>query len=248
MKEITSTIESFKNREVKAKSIFTISKIDKNVAYDFIKKFHYLEDAKFFSKFAYGLYMADQLVGCATYTNPQGISAMKSWFGLSNSDQSVLELSRLCMLPILNGTNATSYLLGNSMKLLKKEDVKAVITLADDSRHVGSIYQVCNFKYYGLTNKKTDFFTADGKVNPRGTTKAVQGVWLPRTQKHRYAFILDKNMKVLLDECERPRDRSENSYSCCHGTHEVYDKRFNKRYTCPKCTSNIKELPQISDI
>ena len=76
----------------------------------------------------------------------------------------------------------------------------------------------------------------------------MQGVWLPRTQKHRYAFILDKNMKVLLDECERPRDRSENSYSCCHGTNEVYDKRFNKRYTCPKCTSSIKELPQISDI
>ncbi|HAW04280.1 MAG TPA: hypothetical protein DCW83_06305, partial [Saprospirales bacterium] len=93
MKEITSTIESFKNREVKAKSIFTISRIEKNIAYDFIKKFHYLEDAKFFSKFAYGLYMGSQLVGCATYTNPQGISAMKSWFGLSNSDQSVLELS-----------------------------------------------------------------------------------------------------------------------------------------------------------
>jgi hypothetical protein len=235
-------IEKFKNREVKAKHVFLIKKIEKNVAYDFIRRYHYLKDAKFFSKYAYGLFIDESMVGCSTFTNPQGISAMKSWFGLPNSDQSVLELSRLCMLPILNGTNATSYLLGNSMKMLKSEGVRSVITLADDSRHVGSIYQVCNFKYYGLTDKKTDFFCADGKVNPRGKTKHLDGVWLPRTQKHRYAFLLDKSMDILLTEKDRPTVDNTKGYICCDGSKKVYDKRFDKYYTCPKCTETIEKI------
>ena len=179
-------IRKFINREIKANSIFIIKQIDKKVAYDFVKTYHYLGDAKFFAKFSFGLYHKEtnELLGVTAFTNPQGNVALKGWFGLDNSDQSVMELSRLCVKPYLNGTNATSYLLGTSIKLLKKEDVRAVITLADDSRHNGSIYQVCNFKYYGLTDNKTDFFSADGRVNPRGSTKDVQGVWLPRTQKH----------------------------------------------------------------
>jgi len=239
---IDEDLVKFKNRDIKAKEIFTIREIDKKIAYEFIKQYHYLKDAKFFAKYSYGLYIDNVLVGCSTFSNPQGINAMRSWFGLPNSDQSVLELSRLCMLPKLNGTNATSYLLGNSMKMLKKKEVKAVITLADDSRHVGSIYQVCNFKYYGLTDKKTDFFCADGRVNPRGKTKYLEGVWLPRTQKHRYAFLLDNKMNVLLSESERPTLEDINQYDCCNGTHKVFDKRFNKHYTCPKCTGVIEEL------
>jgi hypothetical protein len=171
---VDAKIEAFKNREVKAKNTFVLSEIDKAVAYKFIAQYHYLKDAKFFAKYCYGIFIDNVLVGCATYSNPQGIVAMKSWFGLENDNQDVLELSRLCMLPKLNGTNATSYLLGNSLRLLKSKQVKAVITLADDSRHVGSIYQVCNFKYYGLTDKKTDFYTTDGRTNPRGQTKDIK--------------------------------------------------------------------------
>lgn len=235
-------IQQFKKREIKAKDIFTIKKIDKSIAYKFIKKYHYLKDAKFFAKYSYGLYMGDILMGCSTYSNPQGISSMKSWFGLDNSNQTVLELSRLCMFPFLNGTNATSYLLGNSMKMLKCEGVNAVITLADDSRHVGSIYQVCNFKYYGLTDKKTDFYCSNGKVNPRGKTKHLDGVWLPRTQKHRYCFLLYKKMNVLLKEQPKPTIGMVNQYDCCNETKEVYDKRFDKKYTCPKCTGSIIKI------
>lgn len=240
--DINESIYRFKNREVKAKEIFKIKEIDKNVAYNFIKKHHYLKDAKFFSKFSYGLFIYDTLVGCSTFSNPQGISSLKSWFGLPNTDQSVLELSRLCMLPILNGTNATSFLLGNSVKMLKNKQVKAVITLADDSRHVGSIYQICNFKYYGLTDKKTDFFCSDGRVNPRGSTKDLDGVWLPRTQKHRYCYLLDKKINVLLSECKKPSLEKIKKYDCCNDSKITYDKRFDKYYTCPKCTDKISDI------
>lgn len=172
---------------------------------------------------------------------------MKGWFGLTNQDQSVMELSRLCMIPDLNGTNATSYLLGNSLKLLKKtKELKAVITLADNSRHVASIYQVCNFKYYGLTDKKTDFYTVDGKKNPRGSTKDIQGVWLERTRKHRYAFTLDNSLKVKYKQCTYPKLNSNETDECksCHNE-VVYDDRFNVNYKCPICYGYDKGLEII---
>jgi len=242
MSNYTEEINKFINREIKAKSIFDIKLIDKKVAYEFVKTYHYLGDAKFFSKFAFGLYHKEtnKLLGVTTFSNPQGNVALKGWFGLPNTDQTVLELSRLCVLPELNGTNSTSYLLGNSIKLLKNEGVRAVITLADDSRHNGSIYQVCNFRYYGLTDKKSDFFhfneKGEWKVNPRGPTKDRQGVWINRTQKHRYSFIIDETLKCLYEQQPYPKKTDVKQYDCCNGTKLVTDKRFKVEYPCPKCT------------
>lgn len=236
-------IENFKNRLVKAKDVFYIKQIDKSIAYEFVRTYHYLGDAKFFSKFAYGLFIKENntLCGVATFSNPQGISALKGWFSLDNQDQSVLELSRLAMLPFLNKTNATSFLLGNSIKLLKKQCIRAVITLATSDRHVGSIYQVCNFKYYGLTDSKTDFFSEDGKVNPRGATKDVKGVWIPRPRKHRYAYIIDNSLKCNYKECEKPKHDDVEKLECCNGKGIVYDKRFGIWYTCPRCIGVLQK-------
>ena len=236
-------VNKFYNHELKAKSIFYIKHIDKPLAYNFVRKYHYLEDAKFFCVHAYGLFhkRTHVLVGVATYSNPQGISSLKGWFKESNQNKDILELSRLCMLPSLNGTNATSYLLGNSMKIMHKEfGIKAVITLADSSRHVGSIYQVCNFKYFGMTDVKSDFYTESGKVNPRGSTRDVFGVWLPRTRKHRYAYIMDKSLEVQYKEQIRPTVDETTIKTCCNGTNRVYDNRFNRHYTCPICCGELK--------
>lgn len=245
-------IERFKNRELKAKEIFTIKEMGKNEAYDFISKYHYLKDAKFFAMYSYGLFNNEELVGCATYSNPQGISSMKGWFGLTNDDQSIVELSRLCMLPSLNGTNATSYLLGNSIKKLKEHNIKAVTTLADSSRHIGSIYQVCNFKYYGLTDSKTDFYTQkkDGtiSVNPRGATKELNGIWLPRTRKHRYCYILDKSLKPLYEEQPHPTTKETIGNECCYDNELVYDERFNEWWTCPRCCNEFKKVDNVQVI
>jgi hypothetical protein len=233
-------MEKFKKKD------HIIKLVDKKVAYEFVKTYHYLGGAKFFSKFAYALYHKDsnEIMGVATFSNPQGNVALKGWFGLPNTDQSVLELSRLCVLPELNGTNATSFLLSVSIRLLKKEGVRAVITLADDSRHSGSIYQVCNFTYYGLTDKKSDFFsfTDGGKVNPRGATKDKQGVWINRTRKHRYAYIMDKGLVCNYEKQPKPQKGDTNEYDCCGGTKQVYDKRFKKWYSCPKCEKEMVEL------
>ena len=238
------TLEDFKGRKIKAKSIFDIKEITKNESYEFVRKYHYLGDAKFFCVQAFGLFTKDgELVGCATYSLPQGIATLKSWFSLDNQTTNIYELSRLCMLPILNGTNATSYLLGNSIKELKKQGVcRAIITLADSTNHVGSIYQVCNFTYYGMTKKASDFYRIDGRVNPRGKSSTFQGVYLPRSRKYRYAFILDPDLKCNYEEEERPHLGQVFSLECCQGTGQVYDNRYNKHYTCPRCSEEFKEI------
>lgn len=240
------TIEDFKNRLCKAKDIFDIKKIDKSIALEFVTQYHYLGDAKFFAKFSFGIFTKDgALVGVATFSNPQGNVALKGWFGLDNDNQTVLELSRLCVLPELNGSNATSFLLGNSIKLLGKDGIQAVITLADSIRHVGSIYQVCNFTYYGLTDVKSDFYRCDGKINPRGSTKDVQGVWVNRTRKHRYAYIIDPSLVCLYTELPHPKRDDKVSYDCCGGSGELVDARNNKTYQCPKCYPPMASLIQL---
>lgn len=257
-------IEDFKNRKIKAKQIFYIKEIDKNTSYNFVKKYHYLGEAKFFCCKAYGLFLIknNELVGVATYSLPQGIATLKGWFSLGNDTKNIFELSRLCLLPALNGTNATSYLLSNSINELKKKnneicrnfkkenkimrdedwECRAIITLACSERHVGSIYQICNFKYYGLTKKASDFYREDGKINPRGKSGSFKGVYLPRARKHRYAYILDETLKIDYKEEEKPKISETLKLECCNGSKKVYDPRYDKWYTCPRCLGTLKVL------
>lgn len=234
---LLKTIQDFKDWKIKAKSIFIIKEVEYNVAFQFIKQFHYLGGTRFLSVYNYGLYLkeGDHLVGVATFSMPQGNVTLKGWFNLDNSHKDILELSRLCVTPELNGTNATSFLLRGAIKDLKKRKIRAVTTLADSSRHVGSIYQVCGFKYYGLTDSKTDFYREDGKINPRGATRTSKGVWIPRTRKHRYAILLDGSLKINYNETEYPTqgDLLKSECICEQGT--VKDRRFNIKYKCPRC-------------
>lgn len=94
----------FSHREIKAKDVFYIKEIAKPQAYEFVSKYHYLGDAKFFCEQAFGLFAihGDQLLGVATFSQPQGNVALKGWFGLTNQDKCVYELSRLCLSPSLN--------------------------------------------------------------------------------------------------------------------------------------------------
>ncbi len=238
-------IEKFKNREISAKELFTLSEIPQKMAITFCTQYHYLEDAPVKPLHSFGLWIGGDLVGIATFSMTQGNVANKGWFGLEANDKSILELSRLAMIPQLNGTNATSYFLSACIRYFKKtKTARAIISLADASRHVGSIYQVCNFEYFGLTNPKSDFFTPDGRVNPRGSTSVKHGVWLPRTRKHRYAYILDKNLKCLYNKCDKPKRGETLELTCCGGSHKVYDNRFNEWYTCPRCTGKLELITE----
>ena len=154
---------------------------------------------------------------------------------------------------------------GGAIKIFKKENniikhklkdkftvddysCRAIITLACSERHVGSIYQVCNFKYYGLTEVAKDFYAEDGRLNPRGKSSLMRGVYLPRARKHRYAYILDGSLKCNYQEMRKPSNNEILKLECCNGSKKVFDNRYNKWYTCPRCTGKLMPISTNQEI
>jgi len=92
---------------------------------------------------------------------------------------------------------------------LKKDYyVRAVLSYADSRYHKGIIYRACNFKYYGLTPPKKDFYYIDKKGNnrrlQRGSVKGLKGYWTNRPQKHRYLIQCDKSLKINWNADDHP--------------------------------------------
>lgn len=218
-----------------------VEEINKETAKALVSKYHYLGDKAFMYSKAYGLWKLKdgnreeaELIGAAVFSPVTGIVAVKSWFGMSNQSEGILELTRLVMSPEHNGKNGASFLVGRSLRLLKQAKVRGVVSLADSEHHTGYIYQATNFKYYGLTDYKTDFWSVDNKWNPRGTTKDRQGVWIPRSRKHRYFYQIDPTLVPRLKQEPFPKEATR-ELLCCNNTGKVLDKRFSVEYACPRC-------------
>ncbi len=233
------------------KEEFNVKLIKNSEAKPFVSKYHYLGVKKYSCVKAFGLYRKDnnELLGCAIFGQVSSATAIKGWFGFGNERSDIIELTRLVMHPTLNQTNATSYLLSHSLRQLKSMKYSAVITMADASKHIGYIYQACNFKYYGVSKPKTDFFALENPLYPyKKKTTNVKGVWLPRSLKYRYCYLLDKELNVLFEEQPYPKGKEFLIPQCCNGAKLVRDKRSNSWYTCPRCSTMIEFDKYIKDV
>ena len=196
------------------KDDFHIRAIDKTQAAEILLKYHYLKDEShgFKSGYNYGLFHAEDLVGVIIYTGFPVPELAKGCFGLARDDQDGLfELSRLCLTPDIQMAehNLASWFVSRSIKKLRKDTaVKAILSYADDNHHKGTVYRACNFKYYGLTKKKCDFWIKqeDGtfRKHSRGSVRGVEGEWRPRSQKHRFLLVYDKTLRCLWDAPNEP--------------------------------------------
>lgn len=192
------------------KTDYSIKTISKKEASEILLKYHYLKDISkgFKSGYNYGLFKEDKLVGVIIFTGFPVPELVKGLFGLERSNQDgFFELSRLCIEPETQKEeyNITSWFVSRSIRELKKQTkVRAILSYADSQFHSGTIYKACNFKYYGLTDEKCDFWikNQDGTFtkHSRGKVKGVNGEWRPRSRKHRFLLIYDKSLKVLWDE------------------------------------------------
>ena len=199
------------------KEDFYIDKVKKCEVKDLLNTFHYLKDeSKDFkvSPYSYGLYrnsVTDVLhiggcLGCVIFTGLPVPEIAVGAFGLQRHEQEGLyELSRLCIDPDIQRDeyNITSWFVSRCIRRFKKDaNVSAILSYADVSRHSGIIYRACNFKYYSLTEPKSDFWILqdDGSYvkHSRGSVKGLQGEWRERSRKHRYLMVFDKELKKRL--------------------------------------------------
>ena len=146
---------------------------------------------------AFGLSVDGEMVGVVTYGVPASYHLCIGIAGKEEKDN-VLELNRLVIKPDVEGKNLASYLVGNSLKMLKNGTY--VVSYADTAwSHVGYIYQATNFIYTGLSAKRTDTYQPSG-LHPRAYDKNNHSeMRQTRSQKHRYIYLVgDKKTKKLM--------------------------------------------------
>jgi hypothetical protein len=194
------------------KSDFYIDRVGKEEIKELLYTHHYLKDESkdFKSGFNYGLYkhsFTDVLrigscLGACIFTGLPVPEIAVGAFGLErNQQEGIYELSRLCIHPDLQKEeyNITSWFVSRCIKRFRKDAaVRAILSYADSNHHSGTIYRACNFKYYGLTDPKKDFYYADGTKHSRGSIRGIDGEWRDRSRKHRYLMVFEKQLKKRL--------------------------------------------------
>lgn len=195
-----------------SKENFDIIKVNKQEAKRILDAYHYLTGISkgFKSGYNYGIYdkKEKEVVGVIIFTNFPVPELSKGMLGLERNDQEGLfELSRLCLIPRVQKEehNLASWFVSKAIKELKKDThVRVILSYADSKYHKGTVYRACNFKYYGLSAPKKDFYIKleDGTFvkQSRGKTKGVEGKWVERTRKHRFLLVFDKKLVVKWKE------------------------------------------------
>ena len=195
---------------------FYIDRVGKEEIKDLLYTYHYLKDESkdFKSGYNYSLYrksFTDLLniggsIGVCVFSSLPVPEIAVGAFGLQRDQQEgIYELSRLCIHPEVQKEeyNITSWFVSRCIKRFRKDTkVKAILSYADDNHHSGIIYRATNFAYYGLSDKKSDFWIKqlDGSFvkHSRGPIRGLEGEWRPRSRKHRYLMVFDKELKEKL--------------------------------------------------
>lgn len=195
---------------------YEIHRISHQLADDFLKRHHYLaqQGNGFLGREQYGLFSKEgKFVGVIVFA---GISVVETIIGAfegfdrCSPQDGFWELTRLSMDDELKEPNLTSWFVSKCIKKLRSErEVRAIISYADSKYHHGYIYQATNFKYYGLTPQKSDFFeeVIGGGTRQvwRGSVKGLKGEWRLRSRKHRYMLVYDKSLKIKWREEPYPK-------------------------------------------
>ena len=194
------------------KDEYFIDKVSKEEIKNLLYTYHYLKDESknFKSGFNYALYrksftdvlrIGSPIAACVFTSFPVPELAVGA-FGLQRNEQEGLyELSRLCVHPNVQKEeyNITSWFVSRCIKRFRKDTkVKAILSYADSNHHTGVIYRATNFRYFGLSSPKKDFYYADGTKHSRGSVKGAEGEWRVRSRKHRYLMVFDKDLKKRL--------------------------------------------------
>ncbi len=195
---------SIKKGEMVAKSDYSIAPVSKAQCSDLLQAHHYLSAISrgFKSGVNLGLYFRDKIVGVCIFTGWPVPELLKGCFGLKRDQQKGFwELSRLVLDPKhqCSEHNLASWFVSKSISALRSSSyVRCILSYADAGFHSGTVYAACNFKYYGLSSAKKDFWfklpSGEFKKHSRGSVKGCDGEWRDRNRKHRFLIINDKSL------------------------------------------------------
>ena len=187
-----------------SKTSYSVQIVTKAACVPLLQRHHYLASLSkgFKSGFNVGLYHMDRLVGVCIFTGWPVPELLKGCFGLPRTEQEGFwELSRLVLEPSVQAQehNLASWFVSRSVKLLRAyQPVRSILSYADQDYHQGTVYAASNFRYYGLSAPKNDFWVkqSDGTYikHSRGPVKMLDGEWRPRTRKHRFLLTYDKTL------------------------------------------------------
>jgi len=122
----------------------------------FLERHHYIKSLPRGCSKVFCLWLDKTLVGVAAYGYPVGRMA-------TNKYSIDLELKRFCLEPNCI-KNTASWFISRTLKILKKENYKGVITYADTEQgHTGSIYKASNFEILGPQKYRTPYRIINNK-------------------------------------------------------------------------------------
>lgn len=159
-----------------------------------VVRYHYTGGASKTATVLHGLYgSGGRLVGVAWWIPPTKHAANAAY---PENWRRVLALHRLVVEPG-QPTNAASFLIGRSIRLIKAEGKwEYLLTYADIGEgHTGAIYKATNWEYLGETAPEAQWVTPDGRHVSRkagGKTRTKQQMedlgytMIGRRSKHRF--------------------------------------------------------------
>ena len=177
--------------------LLSVQRIERNVAIEYTKKFHYLHRVSPCSM-AFGLFYQGEIKGVIIYGVPPSSTLLRGVCGADEA-KNVYELNRLWTADDMP-KNTESYFIAQTFKHLDKD---IIVSYADSSQnHVGYVYQATNWIYTGTSKKFKDPMVKGLEhqhhaTYAHGMTKAQlqekygdRLYYVDRPLKHRYVMLL----------------------------------------------------------
>jgi len=132
-------------------SKLSVEQIERKIAIEYTKKYHYLHRASPCSM-AFGLFEDGEIKGVIIYGVPPSHTLLKGVCGIEEA-KNVYELNRLWTSDDMP-KNTESYFIAQTFKHLDKD---IIVSYADSSqKHIGFVYQATNWIYTGTSAKFKD--------------------------------------------------------------------------------------------
>lgn len=183
------------------RSDWSVTTLEQAEARALIERWHYAQGCPNTSVARHGLIgQSGEAAGVAMWLPPTPTAARSAarHFDMEDQWRGVLSLTRLVVAPKAP-TNAASFLLGSSMRLVDRARWPILLTYADTSQgHTGAIYRATNWAYLGLVPAGDTWINAKGEQRGRKRGKRNLSVAemteagftrRPALPKHKFAHL-----------------------------------------------------------